>query len=181
MDLQDKINELLLKRPPNFERLIINERKRYFGKFDEQLDTCGYGSLYLKRPEIAKIVSDRLHELDGTYYNLCAYCIMPNHVHMLIDFSTQMITEDQFMMDEIPESYTPLYEVMRLIKGNTSYYINKVLGRKGSLWQKESYDHYVRNHKEYNNILAYILDNPVKAGLITNWEDWPFTYIKEHS
>ena len=49
--------------------------------------------------------------------------------------------------------------------------------KKGAFWQHESYDHVVRNEKEFERILAYIVNNPVKAGLVADWQDWPYTYM----
>ena len=57
-------------------------------------------------------------------------------------------------------------------------YANRALERSGKFWQKESFDHYVRDKKEFWRILNYILNNPVKAGLVEKWEDYPFTYLK---
>jgi REP element-mobilizing transposase RayT len=47
------------------------------------------------------------------------------------------------------------------------------------LWQSESYDHIVRDEDEFYRIINYIINNPVKAGLVENWQDWPHTYINE--
>ncbi len=66
---------------------------------------------------------------------------------------------------------------MRLLKGRTGYACAKLLGRKGAFWQHESYDHVVRNENEFMRILEYIANNPVKAGLVKNWQDWAYTYI----
>jgi putative transposase len=66
---------------------------------------------------------------------------------------------------------------MQLIKGNTAFYANKLLKRTGQFWQKDSYDHYVRNEREFWNIVRYILQNPVKAKLVDNWEEFPFTFV----
>ena len=46
----------------------------------------------------------------------------------------------------------------------------------GSFWQAESYDHVVRNG-ELERIISYVLENPVKAGLVEDWEQWPYTYL----
>ncbi len=92
---------------------------------------------------------------------------MPNHVHLLIDTSNYV---------ELLPAHT-LSNTMQLIKGGSAYLCNKALHRKEDFWQKESYDHYVRNSKEHENILQYIVLNPVKANLVDNWENWAFTYI----
>ncbi len=95
----------------------------------------------------------------GEYYRLEAYVIMPNHVHIL---------------------FTPLPDyrigpVMRQIKGVSSLEINRFLGRKGSFWQPDSFDHIIRNHEDWMDKFDYIHQNPVKAGLVAKPEDYPFS------
>ncbi|MEM8528674.1 MAG: hypothetical protein AAGG68_28830, partial [Bacteroidota bacterium] len=103
----------------------------------------------------------------------------PNHVHVLFDTSVQIVDDKGFYLNEVPENYIQLHQIMKLIKGSTAYFANKILGRKGKFWQKDSYDHYVRNEKEFWNIVNYILQNPVKAKLVAQWEDHPFTYLAD--
>jgi putative transposase len=53
------------------------------------------------------------------------------------------------------------------------------LDRQGQhFWQKDSYDHFVRNDEELAGIIKYVTNNPVKANLVTEWEDWQFTYLR---
>ncbi len=68
---------------------------------------------------------------------------------------------------------------MRLIKGRSARSANRILQRSGRFWQDESYDHFVRDEHELENIIRYILYNPVVAGLAKNWQDWPFTYLSQ--
>src|ERR1700733_4738668 len=73
----------------------------------------------------------------------------------------------------------PLFDVMKLLKGATSRHCNQILGRTGKhFWQYESYDHVVR-HGSLERIIRYVIMNPVKAGLVDNWEDWPGTYLSK--
>lgn len=65
---------------------------------------------------------------------------------------------------------------MRLLKGSTSRESNKILERTGSFWHHESYDHVVRDEKELDNIVRYVLTNPANAGLVQNWQDWKWKY-----
>ncbi len=103
--------------------------KRHFAKWDGYLDTNTNEPLWLQRGEIANIIVESLHYWDGKTYDLVAYCIMPNHFHMVIDTS-----------DEV--KYTkPLYAIMHTLKSFTAKEANKVLSRGGTFWQEESYDH----------------------------------------
>lgn len=158
---------------------IRKQRDLFFKEYDHQLDACQYGKCYLKDSEIADIVQKKLHELDGDKYDLITYSIMPNHVHVLIDTMIQLVDEQGLIMNEIPEGYTQLKDIMKLIKGNTAYKSNKALGRQGKFWQKDSFDRYIRDEKELEATINYILQNPVKAGLVEHWWDYPYNYLKD--
>ena len=67
---------------------------------------------------------------------------------------------------------------MHNIKRNSANHANKVLSRSGTFWQHESYDHFARDEKELERIIKYVLYNPVKAGLVTDWKSWKWTYCK---
>ncbi len=157
-------------------RLLLDARKRYFSSYDNLLDTIQKGPMYLEKPEIAKIVTEQLHRFDGEFYDLICYCIMPNHVHILIDTQIQ-IPENVEVLLKMDYEFTPLDEIMKRIKGPSALYANRVMKRTGKFWQRESFDHYIRTEKEFDNVMHYILMNPVKAGLAERWEDWKFSYL----
>ncbi len=93
---------------------------------------------------------------------------MSNHVHTIL--------KPVFKNKE--EVYS-LAEIMHTHKSYTANEANKILGRRGQFWQHENYDHYVRDLDEYNRILAYILNNPVRAGLVKDYHDWPYYWIEK--
>jgi REP element-mobilizing transposase RayT len=143
--------------------------KLYFGKFDSLLDHSESGEKWLENDEIAKIIANKIHDFDDDKYVLICFCIMPNHVHLLFKILKR---------DKARSTY-PVTNILRLIKGSTARKANKILGRSGSFWQHESYDHLVRSDDERERIIRYILNNPVKAGLSDFWKDWRWTYCKE--
>jgi putative transposase len=169
-------NRLLRERPPGFQEQIQLARKQLFGKFEQQLDGPPYGSCALRLSDVAQALADKLHEYDTKWYNLEGYTIMPNHVHILFDTACQIIDNEDICWEEIPENYRQLDAIMQRIKGGSARKANLLLSKTGTFWAKDSFDHYVRNQTEWNNILNYILQNPVKAGLVSRWEDWPFSY-----
>lgn len=147
--------------------------KKHFGRFDSWLDRCVEGSpRWLADEKVAQIVADEIHRLDGERYSLVAYCLMSNHGHLVIDTAEHNLKPAQ---TGVTAKY-PLTDTMKLLKGRTARFCNQVLGRNGSFWSAESYDHVVRNQKEFENIVWYTLNNPVKAGLVETWEDWKFNY-----
>jgi REP element-mobilizing transposase RayT len=136
---------------------------KYFEIIEDYLDTQ---KAILTKKEIAKIIEESLWYYNDKYYKLIAFCIMPNHVHLLIN------------TNNFP--YKNLFSIMKLIKGVSSNKINKRIGKKGQFWQHESYDRMVRDRNELGNIIDYILNNPVKAKLVNNWKEWNYTYIDEN-
>ena len=157
---------------------LAKTRYKYFCTYDERLDGCSDDHCYFRDPRACEIMAEHIHKHDGDLYELKAYSIMPNHVHLLVNLGNQLADEQNFMLpeEELQLTYTPLSEIMRRLKGAASRSINQCLGRSGTLWQKDSYDHYVRNHRAYNNVLYYILHNSLKAGLVTDWKEYPFHY-----
>ncbi len=138
-----------------------------FGKYEHQLDEKPYGECYLKDPKIAEIVKSKILQYHNQYYHVKICCIMPNHVHMLLDTSIQL-------GNGLP--YVQVGNWMKLIKGGSSYLINKEIGRTGKLWNFESYDHYVRDVTEYHRIRKYIAQNPHKAKLKDKYFSEPYVF-----
>ena len=126
---------------------------------DRQLDGADRGPLCLRRPEIARVVDAAIHKgAQLGHYELHGYVVMSNHVHLLI---RPMIAPDR---------------LLKSLKGSSAREANRLLGRTGEpFWQKESYDHWVRNRTEFLKIRAYIYNNPMKAGLVANPEDFPWS------
>jgi len=141
------------------------EQKRYFGRFDALLDGADHGPTWLKQPAVAAIVQQAIQYPAGKSYDLRCYCLMPNHVHLVV---------------ALPDNAPPLAKTLQLLKGYSSFQINKLLGLSGAFWQAESYDHVVRPG-ELDRIINYVLENPVKAGLVDEWQKWPYSYLAPSS
>ena len=128
---------------------------RQFLAMDRVLDKAP-GPTWLRRPAIAQAVVDTLFlaERQWDLYELFAWVIMSNHVHVLL------------------RPNKPLREVTRAIKSNSARLANQILNRQGPFWQPESFGHWVRNAVEFEKIVRYIEMNPVAAGLVEQPEDW---------
>jgi putative transposase len=155
------------------QRLFDIERA-YFMRFEDLLDHPTYGDRYLEEPQCAEIVKEVLHEYDGKFYTLDTYCIMPNHVHVLLDTAIQL-NEDGFA----PNNYQYLKDIMRRIKSKTAVFLNRSRQTQGQVWEEESYDRYIRNvrHREY--VENYIVQNPIKAHLGTIDAPYPYVYVRQ--
>lgn len=145
---------------------------RYFSCYDEWLDKCATGPQWLENENIARTISEAILGMQNSRYKLIAYCIMPNHVHLLIENLVKELSPHRGK-----RSRYPVAETLRLLKGATARDCNLALKRNGQFWHHESYDHYVRDEAELSRIIKYILDNPVKAGLVKEWNNWKFTYV----
>jgi len=135
-----------------------------FAQHDHQHDMDETG-LNLAQPEIARLITRALLEENGVFYEILYSCIMPTHVHLVLDTS----------IDIDPSN---LSSILKKIKSRSSLEINKYLNRRGTFWQKPSYYHLIRDDNDLERIGNYIIENPVKAGKTKNWEDWPYTYVK---
>jgi REP element-mobilizing transposase RayT len=154
-----------LADPVERARQQYEAQKQYFGRWDAALDAEPTGPHWLKDPRVAHVVSSSMHHLNGRLYDLDSFCIMSNHVHVL--FTPLRADYD---------AYHGLARIMHSLKGYTARQANELLVRSGQFWQRESYDHIVRDPDEFLRIRRYILHNPVKAGLVEQWSDWPYTY-----
>ena len=121
---------------------------RFSRKLDEWLDE-GCGACVLKDPENAAIVSGALQHFDGDQYELNAFVVMPNHVHILFR----------------PSEKHKLEDIIKLWKGFSAREINKVLGTRGTLWQSDYWDRLIRNERHLFKCREYIRQNPEKAKL----------------
>ena len=149
------------------EKQLYLAHRRFFGKWDDALDTLAHGEKYLSNPQIADLVAESLLYRDGKVYDLEAFSIMPNHGHVVFA-----------PLEGSDGKYFSLSTIMHSLKLHTALEANKILGREGSFWQHENYDHYVRNEDELERIIKYVIYNPVKAGLVDDWKNWKWTYCK---
>jgi REP-associated tyrosine transposase len=133
---------------------------RKFALADRVLDCAVCGPCWLAQAEIAQAVQGCMLKgaLELRYFEMKAYVVMPNHVHMLI------------------EPGVPLERITRGIKGRSAHLANCILGRvRVPFWQDESFDHWVRKPAEGEKICRYIENNPVKAGLVQTPCEWPWS------
>jgi REP element-mobilizing transposase RayT len=125
---------------------------------DRYLDAARSGPLFLKQEPVARLVVGSIRHCAEQlqYYDLHAFVVMANHVHLLV---LPRVSPSRFL---------------QTVKGYTAREANRLLGRTGQpFWQAESYDHWVRDDRESDRIKAYIENNPVRAGLVASAEDYP--------
>jgi len=150
-------------------------QRQTFKKYEHILDDPNSGPTWLFQPKVAQIVKEAIHFRDQTEFELYTYCIMSNHVHLVFKLLQQQIATDRTTSG----TEYPVTKILKSLKWYTAKECNKVLNRTGnSFWHPESYDHVIRDADERENIIFYTLQNPVKAGLVKNWNDWPNSWCK---
>jgi REP element-mobilizing transposase RayT len=124
---------------------------------EEFLDK-GVGACHLHNPVIAELVANALRHFDQKRYRLFAWCIMPNHVHVVVRL---------FPVEN-------LSAVMHSWKSFSAKLANNILGIRGSFWQREYYDHLIRGEEEFERAIRYVAENPGKANL----SHWNWVWVR---
>jgi REP element-mobilizing transposase RayT len=102
-------------------------------------------------------MAETLLHYDRVRYLLLAWCVMPNHVHVVFR----------------PMENHTLAQIVQTWKSYSAHKANRLLGRSGEFWQREYYDHLVRDEADLHRIVRYVLENPRKAKLA----DWPWVGV----
>jgi len=140
----------------------VLEFQRYeFREIEKILDSVNNSAnAFLTKENIAPIIMNAFDYLEKKYcWRFPSYVVMPNHIHCLC------------VADKEGGSKT-LTEIIALLKRYTAREINKILNRKGRVWVDENFDHWCRGAEKEESVKRYIRQNPVKAGLVKNADDW---------
>ncbi len=154
--LLDQLHKEQSLQPAAANQVRATKRRALLKRAEQALDT-GLGLCHLRNPRIAQIVADTIRHFDGQRYELVAWCVMPNHVHVLL----------------APLKEDTLQSIAHSWKSYSALKCNKLLKRNGSFWQREYFDHLVRSEGSLRKIIQYIAENPRKAGL----RDWPWVEV----
>lgn len=140
------------------EKRDIEKRRRF-----EAIVDAGHGACWLRRPDCARIIQEALLHFDGERYRIIAWVVMPNHVHVLFQ------TLAGWSMSTVVSSW----------KTFTANAVGRLIRQPGQplphVWHPEFWDRYIRDATHLARAVAYIHNNPVKAGLVSRPEDWPWT------
>jgi alanyl-tRNA synthetase/REP element-mobilizing transposase RayT len=123
----------------------------------------------LSEPERDIILSASRHFHDQRY-QLFAACVMPDHVHLLL----QPLPQGRDEKDNL--SFHSLSDLMHSIKSFSSKEINKLRNSSGSVWETESFDRLMKSDAELSEVFEYICGNPTKAGLVFRDVSYPWLW-----
>ncbi len=115
----------------------------------------------MRRDDVARLLVGEFEALKEWDVTVPHFSVMPNHWHALL----------------VPAGKTvrPLSQIMKRLKGRTGKRIREIVDGSGPVWQGEWFDRWVRDEREWDRIVDYIRNNPVKAGLVPNVGDHAWT------
>lgn len=158
--LLDQLRELkadhALQRESSSLPSRLAERLDAWDELIEQHLDQSSGACWLRDSRVADLVAAALRHFHGVRYQLNHWVIMPNHVHAVLH----------------PLPPFALERILHGWKSFTAHRANQLLGRRGAFWQRESYDHWIRDDLEFERFARYTEDNPVKARLCARPADW---------
>jgi len=137
---------------------LLNQQRRSFKILEAYYDQS-QGFAPFRESSLRGMMHHYLQQYDESGLRFDHWVIMPNHVHVL---------SAPFACDDIDY----FKHGVRQFKLRSTYTLNQALQRSGSFWQKYQYDRWVRDEVEYGRWLEYFRQNPVKAGLCDQPEDW---------
>lgn len=139
----------------------------------------GVGACHLRDPRIAKLCEDALLFFHGQRYELRAWCIMPNHVHVLVHVRNWPLWKmvQQWKVNSAMKARKLLSAERRAPARLDDKPVQPVPSRGSALqgfWQREYWDTFMRDEAQERRAVHYVENNPVKAGLCKTPADWPF-------
>jgi REP element-mobilizing transposase RayT len=154
-----KIAAELRQAPKDGQRERLRLQRKIFREMERWLDRCRWNP-HLRQPEVAQMVVAAIeHRAERGDWRVFEYVVMPTHLHLFCEAGS-----------------SGLKPVLEDFKRWTGHQAAKLLNRNGrSFWQAEWFDHWSRSDAEDEKIIAYIRNNPVRAGLVSDPSDWPYS------
>ena len=159
--------------------LVIEDLREKRAQLEEFLDR-GIGECWLRQPRIATLCEEALRFFHNDRYELLAWCVMPNHVHVLVQvWATPLSKMVQSWKRHIATEAELLLAERRSPTRRVSENNSNAPARKAALqtlrWERECWDTFMRNEGQEMTAISYIENNPVKAKLCRVAEDWKFS------
>jgi len=132
----------------------------YVGPYRYSLTICVLNRrpVFASHDTTARVLEQILNTATSQQFAVIAYCFMPDHLHMLVEALRDDADAARFVHQA---------------KQRSGYVFSKERGTQ--LWQPSFYDHILRGTDATLSVVRYILENPVRAGLVAAPEDYPFS------
>ncbi len=168
-------------------------QQRFFTEYDYLLDE-NRENILLSDQRIAAMIRRHLLSHSSGPYRLLGYCVMPNHVHAVLEviaagLPAPLVADDvdpaelafvSVRLDEEPDETSPLADFLRTFKQETAAEAAGLLDeRKELVWHNDSFDFWIRSQSELEAVIDYVAQNPVEAGLVQSPEQWFFSSVHE--
>ena len=162
LDQIESERQAIITTAKQLHRALSGDERRKIQRLStpviEQFLDNGAGACHLKNPVIAEDLANTLRHFDRKRYRLFAWCIMPNHVHVVV----RLLPAEN------------LAAVVHSWKSFSAKQANRVLGAHGTFWQREYYDHLIRGEEEFERAVRYVAENPAKANL----RHWRWVWVR---
>jgi putative transposase len=140
-------------------------RKLRLGRYSEPnriyfvTSCCEARARIFERHDYARLVlaQGQIEQAVGDCASL-AMVVMPDHIHWLLGL----------------KNGRSLQRIIGSLKGRSALQINRLRRARGRIWQAGFHDHAIRKEESLENIAAYLLNNPVRAGLVSKFDEYPF-------
>jgi putative transposase len=154
------------KPSQRFHKPIRLPKQRYIGRRAYFLTLCTRGRIpYFRSPRIARWLLENLLQIAAQHsFSLRAYCLMPDHLHVLLQGDS---------------TWSDLLSFVKTFKHKTTFHFRAKTGK--TLWQISFFDHILRTAEDLSETTEYILLNPVRAGLVQRPRDYPYSQILRES
>jgi len=153
--LFDSFPDSLRSQWEHFWEIENDSRRR--AELEAYLDK-GAGNCHLRNPAVSRIVEGAFRFFHGKRYDLRAWVIMPNHVHVLFKVNT-----------------VPMAEIVESWKKYTAQTANRLLKRRGAFWAQDYFDTFMRDEAHERKTICYIENNPTKSKLVIDPKEWPWS------
>ncbi|MCL4177698.1 MAG: transposase [Verrucomicrobia bacterium] len=137
--------------------LKIEDHREKRARLEAYLDR-GHGACHLRKERVARLVEQALLHFHRERYDLRAWCVMPNHVHVLVEVW-------QIPLSSLVRSWKQFVQT-HAASGTDSVNLR---------WQRDYWDTYMRNEDQEFKAIRYTENNPVKAGMCSESKAWPFS------
>jgi putative transposase len=140
-------------------------RREQFLKIERILDSLESDNRWLDDASVATMIIDNLSWLSGRGWKTYAAVVLSTHIHLLLRNEEGRSAE---LLNDLGQ-----------FKRHTAREANRMLGDEGAFWAREDFDHWIRTREKFEGTVRYIANNPVKAGRVKHWTDWPWTFVDE--